>query len=348
MNKRIIAFVLALLLVAPTTIAMAEGESDIVDTAVAAGNFTTLVAAVQAAGLVDTLKGDGPFTVFAPTDAAFTALLSDLGLSADELLASENLKDILLYHVVPGKVMSTDLVDGTSVETAGGASITVTLDPVQVNDSNVTAADIEASNGVIHVIDKVLTRPIEDKIAEPTTTSETTADIVDTAIAAGSFTTLVAALQKAELVDALKGEGPFTVFAPTDDAFAALLSSLGVTAEELLNRSDLSDILLYHVVKGKVLSTDLVDGMEASTLNGKKVIITLNPAKVNDSNIATTDIQTTNGVIHVIDAVLLPPADQTNTAVPKTGDQSQFIYLLLASITGIGLFVYFTRRRLTN
>ncbi|WP_096155580.1 fasciclin domain-containing protein [Bacillus sp. FJAT-45066] len=131
-------------------------------------------------------------------------------------------------------------------------------------------------------------------------------DIVDTAVAAGSFTTLAAALEKAGLVETLKGEGPFTVFAPTDEAFAKLLKDLNVSAEDLLAREDLKDILLYHVVPGKVLSKDLKDGLKVKTVNGKEVEIKLNPVRVNQANVVTADVEASNGVIHVIDAVLLP------------------------------------------
>lgn len=136
--------------------------------------------------------------------------------------------------------------------------------------------------------------------------SETEKDIVDTAIDSGNFTTLVAALEKAELVEALKGEGPFTVFAPNDEAFEALLNELDITAEELLARDDLKDILLYHVVEGKVMSKDLEDGKEVKTLSGENVKISLNPTQVNDANVILADVETSNGVIHVIDKVLLP------------------------------------------
>ncbi|WP_368505084.1 fasciclin domain-containing protein [Alkalihalophilus sp. As8PL] len=135
---------------------------------------------------------------------------------------------------------------------------------------------------------------------------ETKKDIVDTAVAAGQFNTLAAALEKADLVEALKAEGPFTVFAPTDEAFDKLLQELGITADELLAREDLSTILLYHVVPGKVLSGDLKDGMKVKTLADKEVTISLNPTRVNNSNVVTPDIQASNGVIHVIDAVLVP------------------------------------------
>ena len=132
---------------------------DIVDTAVNAGSFTTLVAAVQAAGLVDTLKSEGPFTVFAPTDEAFAALPEGTveGLLADP----EALAKILTYHVIAGKVMSTDLSDGMTVATVNGAEVTITtMGGVKINGANVISADIETSNGVIHVIDQVILPPM--------------------------------------------------------------------------------------------------------------------------------------------------------------------------------------------
>lgn len=131
-------------------------------------------------------------------------------------------------------------------------------------------------------------------------------DIVDTAVEAGDFKILAAALEKAGLVETLKGAGPYTVFAPTDQAFEKLLKELNVTAEELLNREDLKNILLYHVVPGKVMSTDLQNGMKVKTLAGKEVIISLNPVKVNNATVVKPDVEASNGVIHVIDAVLLP------------------------------------------
>lgn len=155
------------ILIGTATVAMMAGtaiaqdaKSDIVDTAVAAGDFTTLVAAVEAAGLVDTLKGEGPFTVFAPTDAAFAALPNG---TVETLLKPENkdqLVSILTYHVVPGAVMSSDLTDGMTAATVQGANVTFTLEGgAKVNDANITTADIAASNGVIHVIDKVIMPP---------------------------------------------------------------------------------------------------------------------------------------------------------------------------------------------
>jgi uncharacterized surface protein with fasciclin (FAS1) repeats len=279
----------------------------IVDIAVADGRFTTLVAAVQAAGLFDTLNSDGPFTVFAPTDEAFAALPDG---TIETLLADiPSLTDILLYHVVPGKVMAADVVglDGQSAETALAGNfinIKVDGDKVILNDNvNVIITDIEASNGVIHVIDAVLLPPADEAMSEKM-------DIVDTAVADGRFTTLVAAVQAAGLVDTLKSEGPFTVFAPTDEAFAALPAG---TVEGLLaDIPALTDILLYHVVPGKVMAADVVglDGKSAETaLAGKSINIKVDGGNVilNDNvKVIITDIETSNGVIHVIDAVLLP------------------------------------------
>ncbi len=160
-------FVLALIVgLMPTAVLAQDGPSDIVDTAVAAGDFTTLVAAVQAAGLVDALKGEGPFTVFAPTDAAFAKLPAG---TIDQLLAdpSGDLTQMLLYHVVPGKVMAADVTDGLEAATLQGKSLkfTVADGKVMVNDATVVATDIEASNGVIHVIDSVLLPPADDMAA---------------------------------------------------------------------------------------------------------------------------------------------------------------------------------------
>jgi transforming growth factor-beta-induced protein len=287
-----------------------EAPQTIVDIAVANGSFNTLVAAVQAAGLVDTLTSDGPFTVFAPTDEAFAKLPAG---TLDELLANpEQLKDILLYHVVPGKVMAADVLtlDGKSADTAlEGKQIAIAIDgdKVILNESaNVVATDVAASNGVIHVIDSVILPPADEAMAEM--------DIVDTAVANGSFTTLVAAVQAAGLVDTLKGEGPFTVFAPTDEAFAKLPA--GTLDQLLANPDELKNILLYHVVPGKVMAADVVglDGQSADTaLEGKQIAVKIDGDKVllNDSAaVVSTDVAASNGVIHVIDSVILPPADE--------------------------------------
>jgi uncharacterized surface protein with fasciclin (FAS1) repeats len=177
-----------------------------VQTAIAAGQFKTLVQAVEAAGLAETLSGTGPFTVFAPTDEAF-AKLPD-GALESLLKNPEALKSVLLYHVVPGKVMAADVVKLKTAKTALGQSVQIdTSKGVRVDSANVVKTDIAASNGVIHVIDSVI-MPKND--------------IIEAARAAGSFKTLLTAIDAAGLTDTLRGEGPFTVFAPTDEAFAKL------------------------------------------------------------------------------------------------------------------------------
>ena len=278
---------------------------DIVDTAVADGRFTTLVTAVTAAGLVDTLKGAGPFTVFAPTDEAFAKLPAG---TVENLLKPENLetlKNVLLYHVVAGNVMAADVVtlDGKTADTVAGSAVNISVKDgnVFLNENvQVIITDIVTTNGVIHVIDTVLLPPAK------------LADIVDTAVADGRFTTLVAAVTAAGLVDTLKGAGPFTVFAPTDEAFAKLPAG---TVENLLkpeNLETLKNVLLYHVVSGNVMAADVVtlDGKMADTaFAGKSIAISVKDGKVylnKNVQVIITDVMTTNGVIHVIDTVLLP------------------------------------------
>ncbi|NLV85545.1 MAG: fasciclin domain-containing protein [Spirochaetales bacterium] len=279
-------------------------EQDIVGIASGSEDFSILVAALEKAGLVEALQAEGPFTVFAPTNAAFEALLAGLSITAEDLLNHPQLADVLLYHVVPGQVMSTSLSNGMTAETLGGETLTVDLtDGVKINASNVTTPDILAKNGVIHVIDQVLV-PDTFQLAPATAPLPS---IVDIAVGSEDFTILVAALQKAGLVEALQAEGPFTVFAPTNTAFEALLGALGITAEELLGQPQLADVLLYHVVSGKVMSTDLQNGMTAETLGGQAIAIDLTDGvKINDSKVTSADIEASNGVIHVIDSVLVP------------------------------------------
>lgn len=275
---------------------------DIVDIAVEDGRFTTLAAALQAAGLVETLKGEGPFTVFAPTDEAFAKLPEG---TVEALLADiPALTDILLYHVAEGRQFTADVVKLDKIATAQGKSATISLmdGAAKIDGAQIVLTDILAANGVIHVIDSVILPP---------------KDIVETAVADGRFTTLVAAVQAAGLVDTLKSEGPFTVFAPTDDAFAKLPEG---TVAELLkpeNLESLQNILLYHVVPGSVKAEQVVTLENAETALGPKVSIKVEEGKVfvNDAEVIITDIQTYNGVIHVIDSVILPPKDIVDIAV---------------------------------
>lgn len=268
-------------------------------------NFSTLVTALDAAGLVETLAGEGAFTVFAPTNAAFEALGDALN---DVLADSDLLTQVLLYHVVDGKVMSPDALAlaGSEVETLSGDKITLSIEgeSLYINDAMVTAVDIEASNGVIHVIDAVLLPPADDMGAEM---SDAPGTIVDIAVADESFTTLVTALQQAELVETLAGEGDFTVFAPTNDAFAALGDTLDAV---LADNELLTKVLLYHVLSGSVFSETALtlDGQEVETLSGDKFAVSVMDGNlyINDAMVIIADIEASNGVIHVIDAVLVP------------------------------------------
>ena len=284
--------------VIPLTVS-AEKTDDIPTNASNTGIHDSLVAALSHVDLVTTLQGDGPFTVFAPTDDAFTAAGIDLStFDTDEENAT--LVDILTYHVISGNVMSSNLTDGMTATALNNDTLTFTVnsDNILVNDANVVTADVESSNGVIHVIDKVLMPPA-DLVDIPTVATET-----------GIHTALVAALSQAGLVSTLQGDGPFTVFAPTDDAFTAAGIDLSTfdTDEE---NATLVDILTYHVVSGNVISSDLTDGMTAAALNTDDLTFTVNSdgVKVNDANVVSADVAALNGVIHVIDKVLMPPAD---------------------------------------
>ena len=283
---------------------------DIPTVATGTGNHTSLVAALAQANLVATLQGTGPFTVFAPTDAAFTAAGIDLS-SFDTDAENATLVDILTYHVVSGSVASTALTDGLTATALNGDVVTFTVNAagVQVNDANVVTADVAASNGIIHVIDKVLMPPAD------------LVDIPTVATGTGNHASLVAALAQANLVATLQGTGPFTVFAPTDAAFAAAGIDLATFDTDAENAT-LVDILTYHVVSGSVASTALSDGQTATALNGDDVTFTVNAAgvQVNDANVVTADVAASNGIIHVIDKVLMPPADQVTEPVQPACD----------------------------
>ena len=278
--------------------ALARSNKDIVDTAVASGQFKTLVAAIKAAGLVDTLKGAGPFTVFAPTDAAFEQLPKG---TLESLLKPENkqkLINILTLHVVPGRLTAGDVSSMPRAGTVQGTDLlfAATPDGVKVDRAGVVKADVYATNGVIHVIDKVLLPK----------------DVVETAVVAGQFNTLLVAAKAAGLVDALKApDATLTVFAPTDQAFAALPAG---TVEDLLrpeNRDRLAAILKHHVLSQRVVLTK----RSVTTLQGDSLELrSIGSLKVEDASIALADIMATNGVVHVIDRVLLPDLPETTPA----------------------------------
>lgn len=312
-------------------------EQSVLDLAIEAGQFSTLIAAIDAAGLSETLEGEGPFTVLAPTDAAFEAAFEALGITADELLAdTATLTSILTYHVLP-QAADSQLVatlDGSSVGTVNGQEVNVSVadGQIMINEATVVSADLIADNGIVHVIDGVLLPPdvaaalgvaMADETTTTTTEATTTtteameptiAEIVAEAAAGdpAEFTVLLAALDTAGLVDALNGPGPFTVFAPTDAAFGALLEELGITAEELLANPDLGNILLYHVVSGEFLAADVIElaPVDVPTLfegNDLSIAVVDGSVVINEvATVVTADLIASNGVIHVIDAVLVP------------------------------------------
>ena len=278
-------------------------------TAQCTGSHNSLVAAVIQAGLLETLQGDGPFTVFAPTDQAFI----DAGIDLATLDTPEGkvaLTEILLSHVVSGEVPSSAVTECMPADTVNGKklSFTVNSNGVMVNDANVTLADVATSNGVIHVIDKVLTP------------SDTPNDIPRTAQCTGSHNSLVAAVIQAELLTTLQGEGPFTIFAPTDQAFIDAGIDL-TTFNTTENKSVLADILLHHVYIGSVMSSNITDGMMVSMANGDNVTISIvnGSVMIGDAKVTMADVLTSNGVIHVIDKVILPPSDE----VDDSGDDAE-------------------------
>ncbi len=262
---------------------------------------STLKAAIDAASLRATLKGEGPFTVFAPTNDAFAAL--DPTVVAYLLATPAELTKVLTYHVVSGKVMSGDLTAGT-VGTLNGENVTVDLsNGVKINDATVTAADVEAKNGVIHLIDKVL-------LPENLDLSGMQMSIAELAIGNANLSSLVAILSLPGLSDILAAAADenanLTVFAPTNDAFSAVLNALGLSSIDEIPENVLLDIVKYHILGSAAKSTDL-ESTGYETLNGESVTVDLSSGvKIDDANVALADIEATNGVVHVIDAVLLP------------------------------------------
>ena len=372
MKRYILAMLItASLLISP--VVAADENMDIPANAQNTGSHDVLVEALTQAGLVYALQQEGPYTVFAPTDDAFAAAGIDLTtFDTDE--ENSTLSDILLYHVVLGSVTASDVTDGMTAQTLNGANLTfsVTNNSVMVNDANVSASDVMASNGVIHVIDKVLMPPAGITEADGDICYNTYAhtiaahasfdecmsyvylvdfelngqtftgcynmvthagrdyvkqeeceaymwtpavDIATTAQATTihhyrDLTALVAALSQAELVATLQGDGPFTVFAPSDQAFAEAGIDLAALDNEE-GKALLTDILLYHVVSGAVPASAVTDGMTATAVNEDDLSFSVaEGVMVNDANVILADIPASNGVIHVIDRVLTPPADE--------------------------------------
>ena len=279
---------------------------NVVELAQGTADLSILVEAVVAAGLAPTLSGSGPFTVFAPTNAAFAAALTELGLTKAELLAPANkplLTQILTFHVVSGKVLKAQVPVGAPITTLQGESFTVdpslAITDQRARKANITATDIVATNGVVHLIDKVIL--------------PTNKNVVQVAQGNPDFSVLVEAVVAAGLAPTLSGTGPFTVFAPTNAAFTAALTELGLTKAQLLdpiNKALLTKILTYHVVSGKVLKAQVPVGAPITTLQTETFTVdatlTITDQRGRKAKITATDIAATNGVVHVIDKVILP------------------------------------------
>jgi uncharacterized surface protein with fasciclin (FAS1) repeats len=281
----------------------------IAETVIAGTNFTLLKAALTKAELVTTFQGAGTFTVFAPTDDAFKAVGIDQAFITAN--TKETLAGVLKFHVLDKKVAAAEIAtaDNTAVTTLNGtAYVTKNAGGVSINGAKVTSADVPASNGVIHVIDRLILPPSKDIVAF----LQGNAD----------YSLLVAAVVKAGLVSTLQGTGPFTVFAPKNSAFTALgapySTTAGINGLDATQTAALKNILLYHVVGARVFSQNLKAGSVGTALTSKSVTIDLtngvkvtgiaagNTAGVVTSPVGSFNAVATNGVIHTIDKVLLP------------------------------------------
>ena len=302
-----------------------DTPNDLPRTAQCTGIHNSLVAAVIQAELLETLQGDGPFTLFAPTDQAFADAGIDLA-SLDTPEGKTALTDILLYHVVPGAVPASAVTECMSADAVNGQPLGFTVGTgVMVNGANVTIADVNTSNGIIHVIDKVLSP------------SDTPNDLPRTAQCTGIHNSLVAAVIQAELLETLQGDGPFTLFAPTDQAFADAGIDLA-TLDTPEGKAALADILLYHVHAGSVQSSNITEGMMLQMVNGDNTTLSLTTG-INGANITLADVMTSNGIIHVIDAVLTPPEDvvedTSGDTVASEDDDSNLTTII--SLIAVGL-----------
>ena len=294
---------------ASTTLLQACGGGDdephrtIVEVAQNTPDLSILVEAVVAAGLAPTLS-TGTLTVFAPTNAAFAALLTELGVTKQALLANKALLTaVLTYHVLSSTVPLASVPVGKAITPVGGGFFKIeSTGGLKITDgrnrvSNITATDIQASNGVVHLVDRVLLPANKD--------------IVATAQALPDFSILVEAVVAAGLVETLQGTGPFTVFAPTNAAFAALLAELGVSKAALLaDKAMLTKVLTYHVLPSRVLKAEVPVGKPITTVQGQSFTINaslqITDQNARVANLVGTDVFASNGVIHVVDRVLLP------------------------------------------
>ena len=333
-----------LIAAAMTFMASGWSQNTVVDIVVNSNDHTLLELAVLEADLAGTLSGPGPFTLFAPTDAAITALATTLGTDATGILALPNLADILTYHVVADSVVSGDLMEGATATTIFGADVTFSLmGGAMVNDANIGPADIIADNGVVHVIDAVLLtfgctdenacnydalalvddgscgdavgamcddgdeNTVNDMVTAGCGCAGVPATVVDIVVNSPDHDLLEAAVLAADLAGTLADAEAVTLFAPTDGAITALVTALEITADDLLALPNLAGILTYHAVGAVAMSTDLSDGQQITTLQGSDVSVTItgDTVMINQAMVTVADLVAGNGVVHVIDAVLL-------------------------------------------
>lgn len=282
-----------------------DKDPTVVEVAQRDPQFSILAEAVVAADLAGTLSAAGPFTVFAPTNDAFASLLSELGVTKQQLLADKTLlRAVLQYHVLGAQVPKASVPVGKPITPLQGGIFKIDsgANGLVVTDgrnrqARILATDVMASNGLVHVIDKVLLPANKTLVA--------------TAQSLPDFSILVEAVIAAGLVDTLNGTGPYTVFAPTNAAFAKLLTELGVTKEQLLaNKALLTQVLTYHVLPARVLKADVPVGAAITTVQGGTFSIdstlTITDGRGRKAKITGTDVLASNGVVHVLDTVILP------------------------------------------
>ncbi|MEM8757183.1 MAG: fasciclin domain-containing protein [Planctomycetota bacterium] len=330
-----VGYLCAIATCAATTLTTGLGAASLLDHSepqniveIAAGNadFETLVSALTAAELVDDIRDATNITVLAPTDAAFAALDQTALNNTIRQNPTGRLADVLKFHVIPERLTAAQLANRRFVNTLDGQRLEIkTSAGLTIGGSGVAAADIEADNGIIHVIDTVLI-PAKANIAEVATE-------------AGQFTTLLAAAEAAGLVDTLVGAGPLTVFAPTDEAFAKLGEATMASLLDPENRGTLTDILTYHVVTDRVYANDLLASGSVETATGEALAAEIRDGQafINDSRIVATDLDASNGVVHVIDAVLIPSNSSSDTAARPTTGSVEGVFAL-AIERGVPLF----------
>jgi len=320
-----------------TTTPAGAASQNIVQLAQGSKTLSTLVTALTAGKLVETLEGKGPFTVFAPTNDAFAAL--NQTVLANLLNDTEALDKVLEYHVIAGSLDAKELTKMETAKTLEGASVTIssTSSGVMVNNATVQTADVEASNGIVHIIDSVLMPPTKGM-----------SNIVELAVGTPDLSTLVTALTAGKLVKTLEGAGPFTVFAPTNEAFAKI--DQAALQELLANVTALDKVLTYHVCAGTLKAADLIKAGKAKTLEGDDVTVsqTSSGVKVNSATVETADVEASNGIVHIIDTVLMPPAQSKNIVELAVGtpDLSTLVTALTAgklvkTLEGAGPFTVF-------